>query len=411
MTVSLPWGAWYLNTTQELPLPDSWSVDEYEGPEGVTDIRALAQRAFAEPVGSPPLMELAANKKRVMIAIDDTSRPTPTGVILSEMLKKLAAAGVKDAEVTVIVAYGGHRAPTRRDMVLKLGESLMQRVRLIYHHPHEGLVFLGKTSFGTPVYTNRLFQQADLKIGIGSITPHDFAGFGGGGKIVAIGLSGIDTLYHDHMVQADHFRRTVASIVDNDCQSDIREMTEMVGLDFLVNAVPSRNLKPRDIVCGAFTEVHERCAEIARKEWQIILEEPAYDIVFLNAYPKDIDQIQSYMALNVCLFPRVEMLKEFGMAVLTTAAPDGAVTHSLGGIGSRGYEIPSPDVMKGRRLAVFSPCFNTYDIEGYFPVGTQLFNRVEQMMSSLIEEFRGPRRVGVFHCASLQWIEGNANYT
>ena len=129
MTVSLPWGAWYLDTTQELPLPDCWTVDEYPGPRASQDVSILTRRALAHPLGSPGLQELAARKKRVMIAIDDTSRPTPTGAILSQVLEQLAAAEVPEDQVTVIVASGGHRAPTRRDMVLKLGEAMLRRIR------------------------------------------------------------------------------------------------------------------------------------------------------------------------------------------------------------------------------------------------------------------------------------------
>ena len=404
MTVSLPWGAWYLNTRCELALPDSWAVDEYKGPEGMADLRGHARQACQKPLSSPRLRDLAANRNKVMIAIDDTTRPTPTGPILSEVLDELALAGVDDTQVTVIVASGGHRPPTRRDMVLKLGEALLQRIRLIYHHAHEGLVYLGKTSYGTPVHTNRLFQQADLKIGIGSITPHDFAGFGGGGKIVAIGLAGIETLHHDHMLQAEHFRRSVANIEQNDCQADIRQIANMVGLDFLVNAVPSQDLQPLQIVGGAYTAVHAHCAELMRSAWEVTLRQPTYDVAFLNAYPKDNDLIQSYMALNVCLFPCVEMLKESGIAVLTTPAPDGAATHSLGGFGCRGYEIPAAAILKGRRLAVFSPCLNPYDTDGYFPAGTISFHSREQMLSFLIEELPGQRQAAVFHNASLQWL-------
>ena len=182
----------------------------------------------------------------------------------------------------------------------------------------------------------------------------------------------------------------------------------MVGLDFLVNAVPSRNLHPLAVECGAFPAVHKHCVQAAREAWQVALRQPVYDIALLNAYPKDIDLIQSYMALNVCLFPRIGMLRDGGIAVLTTPAPDGATTHSLGGIGCRGHEIPTPGVMQGRTLAVFSPGLNRYDIEGYFPSGTRLFNRPEQMLRSLSADYRGPLRVAVFHCASLQWL-GNAS--
>jgi hypothetical protein len=40
--------------------------------------------------------------------------------------------------------------------------------------------------------------EADLKIGVGFITPHPIAGFGGGGKIVIPGLGSMETIQSNH---------------------------------------------------------------------------------------------------------------------------------------------------------------------------------------------------------------------
>ena len=75
-TISVPWGMWY-GGTFEMTFPESWQVQVAQmrgGPEiGDAGIRA----AFAAPVGSPPLREIASGRDNAAILIDDLTRPTP----------------------------------------------------------------------------------------------------------------------------------------------------------------------------------------------------------------------------------------------------------------------------------------------------------------------------------------------
>ncbi|MEW6399284.1 MAG: lactate racemase domain-containing protein [Bacillota bacterium] len=110
-------------------------------------------RAVSCPIGCPRLCDMVKRGQRVAVAISDYSRHTPTKLILPVVLEELGAAGIRDEDVTVVVATGLHR-PTRRDeLEHMLGPALLSRLRVLNHDPdmHEGLVRLGVTSRGTPV--------------------------------------------------------------------------------------------------------------------------------------------------------------------------------------------------------------------------------------------------------------------
>ena len=51
---------------------------------------------------------------------------------------------------------------------------------------------------GGPVYLNRHFLDADLRIVVGGAVPHNETGFGGGAKMVVPGLAGRLTIAHFH---------------------------------------------------------------------------------------------------------------------------------------------------------------------------------------------------------------------
>ena len=86
----------------------------------------------------------------------------------------------------------------KADQEKKLGKKTANRFPVFNHHPYENLVDMGMTSRGTPVMINRHFAEADVKIGVGFITPHPTAGFGGGGKIVIPGLASMETIFKNH---------------------------------------------------------------------------------------------------------------------------------------------------------------------------------------------------------------------
>ena len=73
------------------------------------------------------------------------------------------------------------------------------RVRVVNQTraPHPDLVYLGDTPHGTPVRINR-DALADIVIRLGACTHHVMGGFGGGRKSILPGISGLDTIRHNH---------------------------------------------------------------------------------------------------------------------------------------------------------------------------------------------------------------------
>ncbi len=103
----------------------------------------------------------------------------------------------------------------RGDVVRKIGVPLAERLKVVYHNPYDNLADLGRTSNGVPIAINRSYLDCDFRISIGGITPHDFAGFGGGYKTVTVGLSGIRALHETHIERIAEFDAGVARIEGN----------------------------------------------------------------------------------------------------------------------------------------------------------------------------------------------------
>ena len=73
-----------------------------------------------------------------------------------------------------------------------LGAELVDSVRIVNHDARnpESLVWLGRMGADVPVWLNRDWVEADVRITTGVVEPHFFAGFSGGPKMVAPGLAG-----------------------------------------------------------------------------------------------------------------------------------------------------------------------------------------------------------------------------
>jgi len=107
---------------------------------------------------------------------------------------ELAEAGIRDSNIRFISALGCHGTMNRQDFVRKLGEEVVNRF-MVYNHNSfpNACSYVGTTSRGTRISINTEVFKCDLKIGIGSITPHIQAGFSGGSKIVLPGVASLET--------------------------------------------------------------------------------------------------------------------------------------------------------------------------------------------------------------------------
>src|SRR3954449_10210054 len=176
----------------ELP-DDRTTVVEPAYHAGAEDEAAVLREALRHPVAGPPLRELAQPGVKVAISMCDGTRAQPRDKMIPAVLEEL---GVPDADVVILVATGTHRGNTEAEIRAMLGDDVVERIRVVNHDARDkaSLVFLGEHGRGVPVWVNRLWVEADLRITTGFVEPHFFAGFSGGPKLVTPGLAGLDTV-------------------------------------------------------------------------------------------------------------------------------------------------------------------------------------------------------------------------
>lgn len=290
----------------------------------VADVKQEVIRALRNPIGTKSLGELAKGAKKVVIVADDNTRLTPTDKIIPSILDEMNAAGVKDEQITIIIALGTHRFMTDEEIVEKFGEDVVKRVAIKNHdfkNP-DALVDLGNTPNGTSVWVNRETYEADFKIGIGSIVPHHIPGFAGGAKIVQPGISGEHTTAETHLLSVRAPRSYVGS-EDNPVRRELNMIAEKIGLHTIFNTVLNRH---GEVVGAFFGDVEEAFTEgvkLSKEVYAVNIPQEA-DIVISSSHPCDIEFWQAHKTL----YPSDLAVKAGGTVIIATPCYEGvAVTH------------------------------------------------------------------------------------
>ena len=398
--VTVPWGCWDPDTTLELSFPQRFTMQV----NGMRDGRRLSAPALTnavrQPLDSRPLRELAAATSSAAIAVDDITRPTPIAEVLPILLSELE--GIAPQNIKILVALGAHRPMVRTELERKLGVAIVDEFDIEQHHPYENLIDLGRSSRGTPIWLNRSFCEADLKVSVGGVMPHPYMGFSGGAKLVVPGLAGIDTLQANHQPAVTGISGGLAN-PDVEARQDVEEIALKAGLDFTCNVVVNSRREIAGLFCGHPVTAHRAAARFATDVYATAAPDAPYDVVCLNAYPKDGELLQVGNALNCYRTSRGPLLKRDGTLVITACCQLGRGYHSLHGPGMRLHRAPTAKpYLEGREVAFFSPNLNERDFRVSFAPADRLFTSWEQLSSYLDAKHRDPVSIGVFPTAPLQ---------
>jgi lactate racemase len=328
-----------------LNLPMPYSADWIEPPyfPPAPDPLEVVRQAIAHPVDGRPLSTYLPARS-VAIAINDKTRPVPHEHLLPPLLEALHAAGIPAEAVTFYIATGTHVPMPAEEFLRILPRDICDIYRIVSHDcdNEAGLVTLGTTRRGTIIRANRSFVEADLRIVVGNIEPHHFAGFSGGYKTAAIGLGARDTINRNHSMLVEPEAR-IAEFTHNPLRQDIEEMGDAIGVQFALNAILNGEKKIVRAVSGSPRAVMQAGIQISQSICQVSLGEGGhsgkenyyhrYDLVIasVGGAPKDINFYQSQKALShASLFTR-----DGGVIILAAECPEGS--------GSRSYE----DFMQG----------------------------------------------------------------
>jgi nickel-dependent lactate racemase len=277
-------------------------------------------KALASPIGADSLRSLASRGvSKVVILVDDWTRPTPVFKVWPSILRELRSSGVREEAITIIVARGTHRKPTRKELEAKLGSEVLKAFKVKHHENEDGerLINLGRTRRGTPIWINREFYEADLKIAIGSLATHPLAGYGGGAKIVTPGVSGRETIHYNHSLISDPNAR-IGVTDGNPVREDMEEIAKVAGLDFIVNLILNEKRQVLRAFAGDFVKAHREAVKAYEGLYGVRPQEPS-DIVVLGACPRD----ATFGHATFSLYSAVPMVKEGGTIILVAPCLDG----------------------------------------------------------------------------------------
>ena len=284
------------------------------------DANAEIERALKEPIGSKRLNEIAQPKCKIAIVVDDFTRSTPSHIMLPPVLAELNAAGVEDEHITIIFGSGTHRAVKPKEAERILGVEVIDRVKTISHDCNaQDLVPVGKTKHGTNVRVNRVFAEADVKVLVGDVNLHYYAGYGGGRKSVMPAISCKDTISHNHAMLLDANART-GVLENNPVHEDMTEAAQLAKVDFILNVVTNSKGEIVKAFAGDLEQAFLEATKIVDEMYRVPVDRRA-DIVVVSpgGYPADIDLYQAYKALDNAL----EAVKRGGTIILVAECPEG----------------------------------------------------------------------------------------
>jgi nickel-dependent lactate racemase len=288
---------------------------------GAPDQKAEVERALKEPIGTKRLSEIAKPESKVAIVVDDAARNTPSEYMLLPVLAELNAAGVKDENVTVIFGCGTHRAVKPEEAAGLVGAEVLKRVKTISHDAQsKDLVYIGTTkTSGNKIMVNRVFAEADVRVLLGDVNYHYYAGFGGGRKSVLPAVCGAETIRHNHSMLTNTNART-GNLENNPVHIDMTEAAKLAKVDFIVNVVENSKGEIVKAFAGDLEAAFLEGTKLVDDIYRVFVDRRAEIIVVSSGgYPADINLFQAHKGLDNAL----DAVKRGGVIILVAECIEG----------------------------------------------------------------------------------------
>ncbi len=295
--------------------------------EYLKDVPQAIQDALAHPIGTLPLRELAKPGERVCIVFTDSTRSSPDHLLVGALLNELEIAGIQDQAITLLCGTGMHRKSTQAEKIAKLGEAIVDRYRVIDNEPQnpQALVDLGVTQAGVPVQVHRAAIEADLLIATGIVEPHQYAGYSGGSKTLAVGAAGEALIAYTHgpaFIDNPHTR--LGKIEGNPFQEAVTEAARRAGLCFILNVVLDDDKRVLRVRAGDPLMAFQDLVTYARSVYEVPITNQYNIVIGGVGYPKDSNLYQASRAPSYLFFAPISVVCPGGYFIIPARCEEGA---------------------------------------------------------------------------------------
>ena len=288
------------------------------------DPSAAVAQALTQPVGAPPLADLAGTARRACILICDITRPVPNGTILPVIVRTLLDAGMAADAITVLVATGLHRPNEGEELRELVGDDwVLETVNVVNHFARDDddHVHVGTTSRGNVVALDKRLIEADLRIATGLVEPHFMAGFSGGRKVIAPGVAHAETITTFHSARYMEDPNAVNCVLDdNPLHEDQLEIIAMIGGALAVNTVIDEHRRMSFVNYGEIVASHLKAVAFTQPDTQVPVKERFPTVVTSAAgYPLD----KTYYQTVKGMIGPLDILAKGGNLIIASACSEG----------------------------------------------------------------------------------------
>ncbi len=296
MILDLPFG----DNNLKLEIPKSWDLFvpnlpnlEDISPQKKNEIDIVPE-SLKKPIGSTKISHMDLKNKKILIVIDDNTRPTPVYKFFHIVLNELKIAGAKEKDITLMPALGIHTPMTEMEIKEKIGQENIKKIKWKNPAPYnkEENIYLGHTSQKIRVELNKELINADFIVGIGMIEPHLWAGFGGGMKLFFPGMASATSISQHHMIIANPpymVNRVGMEPEKNSFRLQLEEVYNILNKKiFIINVILNWDKRIIHCVSGDPIRAHRKGALIC-KEFSGIEIPHKFHGAIINSNPMNIN--------------------------------------------------------------------------------------------------------------------------
>lgn len=293
----------YGQTGIEIEVPDEnlMAVCHLRPIPSLKDPQGAIEEALENPIGTPPLRELARGRESACVVVCDKTRPVPNPLLLPPLLRRIEEAGIPREKITVLIATGTHRLNLGDELREMLGDFVVDNFRVENHvaTDEESHADLGRTTTRMPILVDRRYITAELKVVVGLIEPHLMAGYSGGRKIICPGIIGMPCMRIFHGAEFMGDLKAVTGVLDgNPVHQTAIEVADRAGCDFALQVTLDEQRQITGIFSGDIHASFLAGVQVVDRVAKAPVPEPADIVVTSSAgYPLDTTFYQAIKGL------------------------------------------------------------------------------------------------------------------
>ena len=286
-------------------------------PDPPENISEEIGKALKNPLGLPALRDIVKPGHRISIVIDKNLLSGIGNVIISQVYEELRNCGIENSNISIFV--GDILGEKVEDDVRRLFPNIPDDVYIKPHNPYieDNLAKIGLTSSKTSIHIDKDFLNSDIKILVGKIGLHSYAGFSGGRQTI-LAVSGIKTIQQNYALSLNYSAK-VGFLDKNPVHLDLSEIVKMCKVNFIFDVVEADS-KPLKIFHGKVDDAFYGGVNYVKSLFEFPVKDKAdIAVVSVGGYPNDktfYDAQEFFQSVS-------NVVKEFGIIIFAVECSQG----------------------------------------------------------------------------------------